>query len=102
MANGASLLLPGSNLTNLIVLAHELGSGRDLAGAMLPAWVAEPRCHRIALVLPLVPGLPLGRRAAVAPPRLRARCRAGADHARRVAGRPVGHRRTGHVSYMVT
>ena len=38
MANGASLLLPGSNLTNLIVLAHEQGTGRDLAGAMLPAW----------------------------------------------------------------
>ena len=38
MANGASLLLPGSNLTNLIVLAHEPGTGRDLAGAMLPAW----------------------------------------------------------------
>ena len=29
MANGASLLLPGSNLTNLIVLAHE-----DFAGAV--------------------------------------------------------------------
>ncbi|HET6850465.1 MAG TPA: SLC13 family permease [Gaiellales bacterium] len=39
MANGASLLLPGSNLTNLIVLAHEQGTGRDLAGAMLPAWL---------------------------------------------------------------
>jgi len=39
MANSASLLLPGSNLTNLIVLAHEQGTGRDLAAAMLPAWL---------------------------------------------------------------
>ena len=30
MANAASLLLPGSNLTNLIVLAHEHMRRRDL------------------------------------------------------------------------
>jgi arsenical pump membrane protein len=39
MANGASLLLPGSNLTNLIVLAHEHGTGANLARSMLPAWL---------------------------------------------------------------
>ena len=35
MANGASLLLPGSNLTNLIVLAHEDLSGAEFAHRML-------------------------------------------------------------------
>jgi len=40
LANGASLLLPGSNLTNLIVLGHRHLSGRAFAADMLPAWVA--------------------------------------------------------------
>jgi arsenical pump membrane protein len=39
MANGASLLLPGSNLTNLIVLAHEPLSGADFARAMVVPWL---------------------------------------------------------------
>jgi arsenical pump membrane protein len=39
MANGASLLLPGSNLTNLIVLAHEPLSGADVAHAMALPWL---------------------------------------------------------------
>ena len=39
MANGASLLLPGSNLTNLIVLAHEPLSGADFARAMVLPWL---------------------------------------------------------------
>ncbi|MGH3004235.1 MAG: SLC13 family permease [Gaiellaceae bacterium] len=39
MANGASLLLPGSNLTNLIVLSHARRSGAALARAMLLPWV---------------------------------------------------------------
>jgi arsenical pump membrane protein len=39
MANSASLLLPGSNLTNLIVLAHEHQvSGTAFAGRLAPAW----------------------------------------------------------------
>jgi arsenical pump membrane protein len=38
MANGASLLLPGSNLTNLIVLAHEHLSGVEFARAMALPW----------------------------------------------------------------
>lgn len=39
MANGASLLLPGSNLTNLIVLAHEPLSGAGFARAMALPWL---------------------------------------------------------------
>jgi arsenical pump membrane protein len=38
MANSASLLLPGSNLTNLIVLAHEHVSGATFAARLVPAW----------------------------------------------------------------
>ncbi len=40
MANGASLLLPGSNLTNLIVLAHRPLSGAGFADAMVLPWLA--------------------------------------------------------------
>ena len=40
LANGASLLLPGSNLTNLIVLGHHHPSGREFALHMWPAWLA--------------------------------------------------------------
>jgi arsenical pump membrane protein len=39
MANSASLLLPGSNLTNLIVLAHDPVSGSAFAARLWPAWV---------------------------------------------------------------
>jgi arsenical pump membrane protein len=39
MANSASLLLPGSNLTNLIVLVHENVSGSTFAAQLWPAWV---------------------------------------------------------------
>jgi arsenical pump membrane protein len=41
MANAASLLLPGSNLTNLIVLAHEHVAGGLFLARMLPAWIAS-------------------------------------------------------------
>jgi arsenical pump membrane protein len=40
MSNAASLLLPGSNLTNLIVLRAEHVTGGQFALRMLPAWVA--------------------------------------------------------------
>ena len=40
MANGASILLPGSNLTNMIVLAHERLSGAAFAEAMVLPWLA--------------------------------------------------------------
>jgi arsenical pump membrane protein len=41
MANSASLLLPGSNLTNLIVLAHEPVSGSTFAARLAPAWAVS-------------------------------------------------------------
>ncbi len=39
VANGASILLPGSNLTNLIVLDHERLSGAAVARAMALPWL---------------------------------------------------------------
>jgi len=40
IANSASLLLPGSNLTNLIVLAHDPVPGTAFAARLWPAWIA--------------------------------------------------------------
>ncbi|HZQ80203.1 MAG TPA: SLC13 family permease [Acidimicrobiia bacterium] len=40
MSNAASLLLPGSNLTNLLVLAGSRVSGVAFAARMAPAWAA--------------------------------------------------------------
>src|ERR671934_2970582 len=40
MANAASLLLPGSNLTNLLVLRSDPQPGAAFAVRMLPAWIA--------------------------------------------------------------
>src|SRR5579862_4515858 len=39
MANAASLLLPGSNLTNLLVLRSHPQAGGSFAAHMLPAWL---------------------------------------------------------------
>ena len=39
MANAASLLLPGSNLTNLLVLRGDPQHGGSFAAHMLPAWL---------------------------------------------------------------
>ena len=39
MANSASLLLPGSNLTNLIVLQHEHITGSTFAARFAPSWI---------------------------------------------------------------
>jgi arsenical pump membrane protein len=39
MANAASVLLPGSNLTNLLVLRSDPQSGAAFAARMLPAWI---------------------------------------------------------------
>jgi len=41
LVNGASLLLPGSNLTNLIVLGHLHQSGGAFAATMALPWVAS-------------------------------------------------------------
>jgi len=38
MANSASILLPGSNLTNLIVLQHEHVTGSTFAARLAPSW----------------------------------------------------------------
>jgi arsenical pump membrane protein len=38
MANSASILLPGSNLTNLIVLHHEHITGSTFAARLAPSW----------------------------------------------------------------
>jgi arsenical pump membrane protein len=39
MANAASLLLPGSNLTNLLVLRSDPQNGLSFTARMLPAWL---------------------------------------------------------------
>src|SRR5438477_13146607 len=51
MANSASLLLPGSNLPNLLVLRSDPESGLTFAMRMLPAWIAA--CPSTALFLTL-------------------------------------------------
>jgi len=40
LSNAGSLLLPGSNLTNLIVLGHLHLTGGEFAARMWPAWIA--------------------------------------------------------------
>src|SRR5205809_7680275 len=50
MANAASLLLPGSNLTNLLVLRSDPQPGADYALRMLPAWLVA--CAVPAAFLP--------------------------------------------------
>jgi arsenical pump membrane protein len=40
MVNASSLLLPGSNLTNLLVLGHENVNGGVFASRMFPGWLA--------------------------------------------------------------
>jgi arsenical pump membrane protein len=49
MANSASLLLPGSNLTNLLVLRMDPENGLAFAEQMLPTWLAA--CTITALFL---------------------------------------------------
>ena len=51
MANAASLLLPGSNLTNLLVLANDHVSGAVFAARMLPAWVAAVTVTTVVLLV---------------------------------------------------
>ncbi|MHB1776566.1 MAG: SLC13 family permease [Acidimicrobiales bacterium] len=51
LSNGASLLLPGSNLTNLIVLGEHRITGAVFAAHMAPAWVAT------SVTVPLVVAL---------------------------------------------
>jgi arsenical pump membrane protein len=51
MANAASLLLPGSNLTNLLVLTREHVSGLTFATRMLPAWAAAVIVTTVVLLV---------------------------------------------------
>ncbi len=68
MANAASLLLPGSNLTNLLVLRRESVGGASFGLQMLPAWLAA--CTITAAVLVAVYRLGEGRLAEDAAPPL--------------------------------
>jgi arsenical pump membrane protein len=49
MANSASILLPGSNLTNLIVLRHEQITGSTFAARLAPSW-----CVAVAVTVAFV------------------------------------------------
>jgi len=51
MANAASLLLPGSNLTNLLVLRSEPQGALAFAARMLPPWIAACAITASFLVL---------------------------------------------------
>jgi arsenical pump membrane protein len=59
MANSASLLLPGSNLTNLLVLRADPTSGASFAAQMLPTWLVA--CTLTAAFLALAFRLEQGR-----------------------------------------
>ncbi len=71
MSNAGSLLLPGSNLTNLLVLERAPQNGAAFAADMLPAWIVA--CTIIATYLALGVRL-VDRRAGMCedPPPLRA------------------------------
>lgn len=57
MANSASLLLPGSNLTNLLVLPDRAVSGATFAARMFPAWLAAVAVTVIVLAVRFRPAL---------------------------------------------
>ena len=69
MANSASLLLPGSNLTNLLVLRHDPINGVAFATRMLPAWLVA--CTLTAAFLTLAYRLDDGAQDQRRPPPLR-------------------------------
>jgi len=51
MANSASLLLPGSNLTNLLVLSGEHVSGATFGVRLFPAWLAAVTVTAVTLIV---------------------------------------------------
>jgi len=65
LANGASLLLPGSNLTNLIVIEDRHLSGATFTVTMLPAWIAS--CVTVSVIVAVVFRHRLGAAAGVGP-----------------------------------
>jgi arsenical pump membrane protein len=69
MANSATLLLPGSNLTNLLVLRHDSINGAAFAARMLPAWLVA--CALTAAFLTLAYRLESGSHDARSSPPLR-------------------------------
>jgi arsenical pump membrane protein len=56
MANASSTLLPGSNLTNLLVLAHEDISGREFAARTAASWVVASALTALLVAAFLRPG----------------------------------------------
>jgi arsenical pump membrane protein len=69
MANSASLLLPGSNLTNMLVLRSDPENGLAFATGMFPAWITA--CTITALFLALTFPLEADQRDHRDPPPLR-------------------------------
>lgn len=69
VANAASTLLPGSNLTNLLVLDGGAPGGGGFATRMLPAWLVSCALTAAFVAVALPPGR--GRRADAPPPPLR-------------------------------
>ena len=76
MANAASLLLPGSNLTNLLVLRNDPQSGASFALQMLPAWLTA--CVITAAFVAVAFRMGDGRPGADEPPALQLRLGAAA------------------------
>ena len=76
MSNCASLLLPGSNLTNLLVVSATKVNGARYAAAMLPAWAAAVALS--ALVVAIWCSRELGEREVVGEERVRLRLGFGA------------------------
>jgi len=71
MANAASLLLPGSNLTNLLVLRVDPQNGGSFAAHMLPAWITACALTMAFVTVVFRPGATQpDARSASAPPRL--------------------------------
>jgi len=66
MSNAGSLLLPGSNLTNLLVQGGDHVGGFAFARDMLPAWLVA--CALTAAFVALVYRLPAGEPAVGGPP----------------------------------
>jgi arsenical pump membrane protein len=77
MANAASLLLPGSNLTNLLVLRTDPQAGGEFAAHMLPAWLTASAITAGFVVLAFRPGK-TGQQARGALPPIRLRLGAAA------------------------
>jgi arsenical pump membrane protein len=77
MANAASLLLPGSNLTNLLVLRSDPQAGGSFAAQMLPTWLTACAVTAGFVVLLLRP-VSAGRDVGDEAPPLQFRAGAGA------------------------